>query len=140
MSYRASVIKALDRLSTLNGTRNPDEKDNQGAFLGPIYLWSVVADIAKDRISSAWKSLEENGLIPADDALRTQISGEEVITSSPSFALQVKVTNPRSTFDKDMFIECASVKFKIDKHKLVELAATCNKSSKSPLTKKVIEL
>lgn len=140
MSYKAQIIKALDRLSTLNGTRNPDEQDNQGAFLGPVFLWSTIADIADDKIKESWKTLSANNLITTDDVLRDSINGETILVSSPSFALQVRVTSPRESFDQTLFIEKAAKKFNIDKHKLVELATQCKKASKAPLSKKVIEL
>jgi hypothetical protein len=139
MSYKSNIIKALDKLAALNGTRNPDETDNQGAFLGPVFLWETVRDIAADRVKSSWSDLASNKLIPTDDILR-ESNGSEVLLSSPSFALQVRVTSPRETFDQTLFIEQAAKKFSIDKHKLIELAAQCKKLSKPPLTKKVVEI
>jgi hypothetical protein len=140
MSYKSSIIKALDKLATLNGTRNPDETDNQGAFLGPVFLWETVRDIAADKVKSAWSAVSENNLISTDDVLRDKINGEEILVSSPSFALQVRVTQPRESFDQTLFIEKAAKKFSIDKHKLVELAAQCKKQSRAPLSKKVVEI
>lgn len=140
MSYKANIVKALTRLESLNGTQNPDAKDNQGAFLGPVFFWETVSDLAHDRAKDAWSSLSENNLIPADDTLRSRITGEEVITKSPHFVLQVKVSQPRESFDQTLFIDKVAKKFSIDRHKLVELAATCKKASKAPLSKRVIEL
>lgn len=140
MSYKSNIIKALDRIESLNGTANPDASSNSGSFLGPVFLWETIHNIAQDKMKKAWTNLAENNLIPADDTLRDKVKGDEVIISSPSFALQVKVTQPRESFDQTLFIDKAAKKFSIDKHKLMELAAQCKKSSRAPLSKKVVEI
>lgn len=139
LNHKASIIKAISRLGETNGTKNPDERHNVGSLLGEIYLWQVATDIASDRLKAAWKELEAEELLPSDDKLRTDVEGELVALQSPHFSLQIKVAKPRESFDKDMFIEKASKKFKIDKHKLIELSRECVKLSKAPLTKKVLE-
>jgi hypothetical protein len=135
-----NIVKAVSRIGETNGTKNPDSKNNVGNYLGDIYLWQVVGEIAADRLKAAWNYLNSDKLMPDDDHLRANVEGEIVALKSPTFALQVKVAKPRESFDKDLFIEKASKRFKIDKHKLLELSMECTKQSKAPLTKKVLEL
>ena len=133
-------MKALDRLPTLNGTRNPDQQHNVGALIGDAYFWDTVQDLAASKSRSAWSTLEKEGFIQNKDDIRNEVDGEKTLVHSPSFAVIAKVSNPRASFDKDAFITLVSSKFKIDKHKLVELAQDCTKQSKAPVSLKILEI
>ena len=139
-NYKLNIIKAVSRLGETNGTKNPDSRNNVGAALGKVYLWRVAVEIATDRLKTAWNDLTNKELIPEDEILRKSIEGETVAIKSPSFGLQIKVSKPRESFDKDAFLDKVSKKFKIEKHKLIELSKECTKLSKAPLSKKIVEL
>lgn len=140
MNYRTSIIKALERLPSNNGTKNPDQLDNVGALVGDIYLWETVSEIASDKARNGWKALQSEEFIPSKEEIRETVQGEKALVKTPSFVVLAKVTNPRTTFDRDKFIDLCSKKFKLDKHKLVELAATCVKETAAPTSLKVLEV
>ena len=137
-SYKAKIHHALAKLG-MNGTQSPDHS-NLGGVLSEIYLWETVRDYAADKCKTAWLSLEREKLIKPDDFLRDNIDKEEVVVHSDHFSIVAKVSTPRSTFDRDLFIEKVGKKFKIDKHKLIDLAQQCTKQSKAPLSKRIIEI
>lgn len=139
MSYKAEILKAFGRLGS-NGTKNPDERSNVGRYLGEIFLWDYAAELCSSKAREAWRLLAADQIISSDDELRATIEAETVIAKSPHFAMSVKVGNPRMMFDQERFIDAISSKFKIDKHKLVELAKECKSPSRAPLSKKVIEI
>jgi hypothetical protein len=139
MSYKADILKAITRFGTTNGTKNPDERSNTGQLLGEVFLWETARDLCADRAKSAWADLESMELY-SDADLRSLGESESIVVKSPHFALSVKVSKPRMMFDRDLFIERIAADFKIDKHRLIELATTCKAASKPPLSKKVLEV
>lgn len=139
MSYKAEILKAITRFGTTNGTKNPDERSNTGRLLGEVFLWETAKDFCASREKAAWAALESMELFDPDE-LRESGPAESIVTKSPNFALSVKVSNPRMMFDKDLFIERVAEAFKIDKHKLIEIATQAKTPSKPPLSKKVLEV
>lgn len=105
MSYKVEIIKFLSKLGT-NGTKNPDEKHNQGRLLGEAFMWDEVEAYAKNRSEAAWKVLETEGIAPAKNTI--EASSETEFGFSPSFLGIVKATKPVSKFDPDTFADMLS--------------------------------
>lgn len=102
MSYKVEIVKFLSKLG-MNGTKNPDEKHNQGRLLGEAYMWDEVARYAKSKSEAAWEVLEKEGIAP-DKATLTE-STETEFGFSPSFVGVVKVSKAVKRFDPDTFAE-----------------------------------
>lgn len=135
MSYKTDIAR---KLSSFNVT-SPDSS-NIGGYLSDVFLWETVADLAKKKSEEAWKALVSNKMIPPDDTMRENINGEAIAVKTSKFQVFIKVSNPRTIFDKDAFINKAAEKFKISKPKLIELSQQCVSQTRPPLSKRVLEV
>lgn len=135
MSYKTEIARKLSQFHVAS----PD-KSNVGGYLADVYLWETVADLAEKKREEAWRALTSNKFVPPDDTLRETVDGESIVVRTPYFIVHAKVSNPRSIFDRDTFIQKVSEKFKISKPKLIELAAKCVSQTRAPLSKRVLEV
>ena len=135
MSYKTDIAR---KLSSFN-VPSPDNT-NVGGYLAEVYMWDVVADLAKEKSKEAWKSLVSNKMVPPDDTLRDNINGESIAVKTSKFQVYVKVSNPRSIFDKDTFITKVAETFKVSKPKLIEISKQCVSQTRPPLSKRVLEV
>ena len=131
---------ALQLIAFQKAVTNPDRKSNVGAALFEVYLWQQVLDRAEDNLETAWKALAEEGVIPTDDKLRTQATGDHIEAESEHFSCLVKIASGQNRFNKEDFIAAVAKKFKIPAPKLEALADTCKRKSNPSLTKKVLEV
>lgn len=56
---------------------------------------------------------------------------------SDNYQRSAEIGTPRTSFDKDAFIEAVTKELGVPKHKLVELASHCEKMSAAPLSIKI---
>jgi hypothetical protein len=138
-AYKIALSEHMTNLQKF--VKRPDGKDNKGSYLGEIFTWQEIGKYADDRLKQAWRAVVENDLIPADDDMRERYDEDEhIVVESNAFSMIVTVGKPRETFDQEKFIATVARKYKIDLQRLEQLAATCKKESRAPLTKRIREV
>jgi hypothetical protein len=138
-TYSTEINKALARLGTTNGTKNPDERHNTGALLGDAYLWQQVSDYADTKLKSSKAALEANGIVPNKEALRSAGRSEAIIAESPTFAFVAKVAKPQERFNRDEFITRVAKKFKLKEAELRTIALASTKTTEAPVSTSIVE-
>lgn len=116
------------------------KEDDLGPYFGPIYFWQEIKKYAESAHEAAWKTAQKAKVVPDDDALRDMGEGEHIIADSRLFSFIAKVDKPRDAFDLEKFCSVISKRFKVDEAALSKLAADCQKQSKSPLSKRILEV
>jgi len=135
MSYKTEIARKLSAFHV----KSPDQT-NVGGFLADVYLWDTVATLAKGHLEDAWRALEREKIIPSDVTMRETVEGESIAAKTAKFQVYIKVSNPRTIFDKDTFIAKVAATFNVSKPKLLELAKECVSQTRAPLSKRVIEV
>lgn len=142
-SFRASIVHYISALGSKNGHINPDKKHNSGNYLGDLFIWNTAKKYCETMIADIEGQMLREKLVKDKEKLRKEAGNsypyENVVCESPSFVLVGKVQTPRSSFDKDAFIQKVSVGHKIPKHKLIELAEGCVKKSAAPVSMSIME-
>ena len=137
--YKIALSAQMDGLEKM--VKRPDSKHNVGRYLGEIFTWQTISKIADAKLKAAWKAAEDDDLIPADDDMREKYDEDEhIVTESDHFSMIVTVGKPRATLDQEKFIGEVARKYKLDQDRLGQLAKTCVKESKAPLTKRIREV
>lgn len=108
----------------------PSNREDVQRVLANMYLGAEMESIGRKNVESGKKFIRDMYDIP-------NTSGEHDIVTIKPFELSVKVSNPRASFDQDMFIDAIADKFDIAKSELFELAKTCKKHSAPPTSFKV---
>lgn len=134
MTIQSEIHRKLSRYQPIN----PD-KTNVSPYLASIMYYQNMKKYADEKIKQTYKELVSEKLIPSDDEVRQNGESEKVILSSPSFKLIYKLSAPRKSFDKDLFIERVATELGVSKLKLKKIAEESVKHSIPPLTKTVIE-
>lgn len=137
MSYKVEIVKFLSKLGT-NGSRNPDEKHNQGRALGEAFMWDEVERYAKSKSEAAWKVLEKEGILPDPSALEE--GSETEFGFSPSFVGVVKTTQPVRRFSGDaLAVLLAKSKWKVPTSAAKEMIDDAKVPTKPMTSYKIIE-
>lgn len=137
MSYKVELIKFLSKLG-MNGTKNPDEKHNQGRMLGTAFMWDEVERYAKSQSEAAWKVLEKEGILPDSNTLAP---GTEIEWGfSPSFVGIVKTTEPVKRFSGDaLAVTLSKSKYKVPVSVTKEMIDDAKVPTKPMTSYKIIE-
>lgn len=113
--------------------------DNKGPLLSDIYVWQTVAKFAADKLKKAWTAAQAEGLIPADDELRSQGTGQHIIAESRGFSATAEVKNPPKQFNADTFLALLSRRYHIELSTLKGLLEQSKIDGTAPLSKRVLE-
>ena len=137
----SDLYKAGERLvSSCPGSKNGKAKDNLTPYLAEVFFWQEVASLASGSLKEAWNRVQEpKGPLPNDDELRGFDFGDNSVTSAGSFVVVAKLTQPKTMFDKEGFINNVAKRYKISPARLAELANKTVKESRPSLSKKVLE-
>lgn len=119
--------------------RQSPDKSNSGKYLWPIYYWQILSAFAEASFKEAWQNAVTAKVVSPDEELRQLGAGEHLLTDSKLFSAMVTVSKPRTTFDRELFIDTVAKKYKLDKVKLVALAESCKTQGNPALTKRVVE-
>lgn len=133
ITYKTRIEKALSRLGT-NGTENPDTKSNTGRAIGEAFLWDEVERLAKAKSKDAWAALDSIGLLTDE-----KNPGEYLIAESPSFAVNVRISEPVRRFDPDHLADLLLKKYKVPKSTTKQFVEASKLPAKSTFTYKIIE-
>lgn len=137
MSYKVEIVKFLTKLG-MNGTKNPDEKHNQGRMLGEAFMWDEVERYAKSKSEAAWKVLEKEGILPDPSTLEE--GSETEFGFSPSFVGVVKTTQPVRRFSGDaLAVLLAKSKWKVPTSAAKEMIDDAKVPTKPMTSYKIIE-
>lgn len=137
---RTRLVAQLDQLAANGKVLKTQKSDNLGPLLGRVYFWQEARRHAEEQLKVGWKTLETEGLISDDDALRAAgVSEERIVVESNDFSVIVKIDSPRQTFSRDRFIKLIAKRFKLDEGRLEQLAKECVTETRPPLSKRVLE-
>lgn len=126
-------------LSIDQAVPNPErKKTGVGANLYEVFVWQTIHKLAEGLHKKAYKKAQP-APIPADDTMRSMGKGDWIITESSFFSLTAKVTEPRKTFNLDLFLAQLHENYDIPVPELSELAANCKSEGNPVLTKRVLE-
>lgn len=134
------LLSALEDLrNPKRGVCRPAKGDNRDPILADIFIAQEAKAWADKRLKKAWAAAQAEGVVPDDRDLREFGKGEHIVCDSSQFSCIVAVQSPRDNFNKELFIEAVSEKFKINASKLKGLADCCVSKSAAPLSKKILE-
>lgn len=137
--YKVALSSYLEGIAKF--VKRPDIKHNVGSYLGEIFTWQTIEKIAGEKLKAAWKSAKESELIPSDDDMREKYDEDEhIVTESDVFSCIVTVGKPQERFDLEKFVGEVARKYKLDPHRLNQLALSCKKKGTAPLSKRVREV
>jgi len=138
MSVKQQILDGVVKLS--QSIKAPELKKNEGALYVNVFVWQEIEAIASDALKKAWATAQaKDGVMVDDDDMRALGEGDHIVSESGSFSLVAKVSKPRSTFQKDVFIAEAARRFKTTPAKVLALYEECSKEGKSPLQKRIME-
>lgn len=106
-----------------------------------LFVWQTVKKLGETGLKDAWANAQrDDGPVPDDTALRALGEGEHIVIESKTFSLLAKVTKPRSSFDKKLFVEVAAKKFKVRKEEIEALIESCSTLGQPVLEKRLVEV
>lgn len=113
---------------TVNEIDWPASNDPNVVAVRALYTAQVIAGIAKryEKLSEPLKTIFADKLDKPCDAFE--------LTTTSNVTITAKVNNPRETFDKDAFIRQVAEKFDLSQLDLINIANTCTKKSKAPVS------
>lgn len=119
---------------------NPERKNNKGGWLFEIFLWQTIGKHADQALKDAWAAAQREGVVPSDDELRELDQREDhIVAETDFFSVLAKVSAPRGKFDKEKFFDECAKTFKVDRRKVVAVAAKCTTEGNPALSKSVVE-
>lgn len=141
MSFQMEITKALNKLSDLIAKKNPDadvKNSPHGSLVGTAYFWTKVENYAKAKKEEAWEALEKSGV--SSDTWKDAAAGTYMMLDSPSFTVQVKVSNPIKRFNAGYLGEqLLRSKYKVPLPVTRELVDAAKLETKGSVTKIIIE-
>lgn len=130
-----AALQKVPKANTIVVKLHTDDKP-----LTDIFIWQEIKRHAEAQLEFAWWKVQDQCVVPKDDALRTYNKGKHIVAQSTTFSCLVTVTNERALFQPDVFMTEISKRYKIKLTKLQSLAALCYADSKTPLSKEIIEV
>jgi hypothetical protein len=115
-TFQAEIIKRLTKTVEELEKTNPDTKSNTGRALGKAYLLGIISDYSDRQYQELMGggnklgSLREEKIV--DDPSKLD-PGEYVLAESPKFVVTCKVSEPRMSFDEDVFAALLKKKYKV---------------------------
>lgn len=131
------IIEWLDEMH--EDCDKPSRMSNVDTLLCDAYIWQETMVYAQKKFTEAMKEL--GNVVPSDDKLREQDTGEHTIESGRHFCFMTKIGAGKGMFDFEGFIAAVSARWRISKAKLVAEAENVpKKTSKPSLGKRIVEL
>lgn len=136
ISYTAQIIAALAQVAKI---KNPDEKHNEGSYLGEAFLWQTIEDYAKKKYEAVFKKMEENNVIKDREARKTLSSGEHELSNSPRFTMTAKVTQPVRQFSADYLAAQLKKRYKVPEPTAKQMIEEAKRPSTSRVSLEIVE-
>ena len=107
-------------------------QSNDEALQGALFDLHIAKELST--IGDRMKKEATKFLKSTFEETTKQVGDHGIVASSNPVELQLKVANPRETFDKAAFIREVSQKYDISARELQQLAGDCTKQSAAPVS------
>jgi hypothetical protein len=134
VTFQASIIRSLTKISEKLLDSAPDQTSNAGKLLSRAFLWDTIAKYAEKQSKLAWEQMEKEELV----SYKGLQPGEYTLAESSSFYIFDKVSEPRRAFSPDVMVVQLK-KYKVPAPIVKEMIEKSKVPGKSTHTVSVVE-
>ena len=133
ISCEAAVVKFLGLVD--KEIVNPDAAHNFGRSIGEAFIWDTIAYYAKKKSENLWEALEDQGFFDVEGLG----AGQHLLTESPHFVLNAKISNPVKRFNERKLAEVLLKTYKVPFPITIEMVDQAKVETKPSVTLSISE-